>query len=250
MKELLLGLCTIERPTQNYLRETLASIVEYISDEELGRGGVLVVDCNQEPVKYIEEIKKEFEEFIKKEFIIFKQPNFNKYPDISNLVNDSSDLYERFSWRTKQCLDYSEAFRLAYELDSPVYCHIEDDITVNENVIDRILYEISRKRNTVLNLLEPYHPWITHRFHPTGFIGRTFQRKDLLQISLFLRLFCNEMPADWLVDEYCAIRMAMNDHREHPLIGPTHLISLFKHIGEQSSLTGWITDKNGHKQKI
>ena len=209
--KLCIGLCTVHRPV-SYLRTTLHSLFSNMTQPE--DIVVRLYQCDDHEldlVDFSEEIKTGRLETLK---VIDR-------PDLTNLEQNFGDDDTRIKWRTKQCFDYSEAFRLSAGV-APYYMHIEDDVVACKNFDKLAIQTIDTLRDKKWSMIRM----------ASGFIGLVFHDKDLLKVSGLLRNFCDEMPCDWLIDHFCAIKSKSGAvARKTPY-------SIFQHIGVERTLPG------------
>lgn len=142
----------------------------------------------------------------------------NNHPDFKDLPANFGDSPERVQWRTKQCYDFSEAFRLSHGLGT-YYMHIEDDVIACTDYDSYVFHEIRNNNN-----------WCSIHMAQGGFIGWIFHNNDLPRLSAFFREFSDEMPPDWLVNFFVHLkRFTGKQHIHTPY-------SIFQHIGFERTL--------------
>lgn len=214
MKKLLIGMCTVSTRKKSYLHETINSLLDNMSIENKSNILIRIYNCDFKGIEV--DISKDFKKEIEKGFIeIIRVDN---HPEFINLPNNFGDNDERVKWRTKQCYDYSEAFRLSYNI-AEYYMHIEDDVITCPNYDIYIFHEIQKNQN-----------WCTIHMAQGGFIGWLFHNNDLPRLSALFREFRDEMPPDWLIYHFVGIKKAT---------GKQHIqtsYSIFQHIGYERTL--------------
>jgi alpha-1,3-mannosylglycoprotein beta-1,4-N-acetylglucosaminyltransferase C len=214
MKKLVVGLCTVSTRKINYLPTTLNSLLSNMT--EINRQDILIrvynCDFNGKEINPAEGFEKEVQEGVIEVIRVDSHPAFDDLPD--NFGDDD----ERVRWRTKQCYDYSEAFRLSYGMGN-YYMHIEDDVIAGKNFDSYVFREIRNHEN-----------WCSIHMAEGGFIGWVFHNNDLPRLSALFREFRDEMPPDWLIAFYVNIKtLAGKKHIQTPY-------SIFQHIGVERTL--------------
>jgi alpha-1,3-mannosylglycoprotein beta-1,4-N-acetylglucosaminyltransferase C len=209
MKKLVIGLCTVSTRTVNYLPITLNSLLNKMSEKNKTDILIRVYNCDFKgtDVNPIAGFEKEIE---KGRIEIVRVDN---HPEFKEMPNNFGDDDERVKWRTKQCYDFSESFRLSYGLGE-YYMHIEDDVIACQDFDEYVFHEIRNNKN-----------WCSIHMAQGGFIGWIFHNKDLLRLSALFREFRDEMPPDWLIFHFVAIKeMSGKEHIQTDY-------SIFQHIG-------------------
>jgi len=214
MKKLVIGLCTVSTRRVNYLPATLNSLLCNMTENNKSDILIRVYNCDckgkkSNPVKGFEkEIQKGLIEVIR----------VDDHPDFIDLPNNFGDDNDRVQWRTKQCYDYSEAFRLSYGIGE-YYMHIEDDIIAGKDFDSYVFREIRNHEN-----------WCSIHMAEGGFIGWVYHNNDLPRLSALFREFRDEMPPDWLIEFYVHIKT---------FTGKNHIktdYSIFQHVGVERTL--------------
>jgi hypothetical protein len=232
MKKLTIGICTISTRRENYLPQTLSSLLSHTDREEQQQLQIVLFDCDMtaEESSYISATKAQFRAYIEEGLIEIVRTSPADYPDLTDLPLSFGDSADRVYWRTKQCLDYSLIFQYCAG-KADYYLHLEDDVICAPNFYQKMCHDIERF---------PDSDWAAMQFCDLGFIGMLFKEADLNKISLFLRAFCDEMPVDWLIGYFLALRRRKGQEFIRAERG------LFQHIGYQSSLKGNLSDVQSH----
>ncbi|MEM7530777.1 MAG: hypothetical protein AAF639_01260 [Chloroflexota bacterium] len=224
MNRVTIGLCTVSTRTENYLLDTLSSLLDNLSIEAQQEVQIVLFDCDAtaEESASILETRTQFGTEIERGLIEIIRTNPSDYPDLTNLPSTLSDSPERIYWRTKQCLDYSLIFQYCAGKGA-YYLHLEDDVICAENFYAKMWTDIQRF---------PDADWSALQFCELGFIGMLFKDGDLNKIASFMQTFCDEMPVDWLISYFFELRRRQGQE----FIQVER--SLFQHIGYHSSLDG------------
>ena len=109
MKKLTIGICTISTRHENYLPQTLSSLLSHTNQQEQQELQIVLFDCDMtaEESSYISATKAQFRSQIEEGLIEIVRTSPAEYPDLSDLPLSFGDSPDRVYWRTKQCLDYS-----------------------------------------------------------------------------------------------------------------------------------------------
>ncbi|MGH0127023.1 UNVERIFIED_CONTAM: hypothetical protein FKN15_027883 [Acipenser sinensis] len=115
---LVLGIPTVKREKQNYLMDTLNSLLYELSQEERS-DCIIIVFIAETDVQYVNslaaDIKKSFPSEVQSGLLEVVSPSPGFYPNFTDLKETFGDTRERVKWRTKQNLDYS--FLMLYAQD-------------------------------------------------------------------------------------------------------------------------------------
>uniref|UniRef100_A0A4W3JYM2 Alpha-1,3-mannosyl-glycoprotein 4-beta-N-acetylglucosaminyltransferase A n=1 Tax=Callorhinchus milii TaxID=7868 RepID=A0A4W3JYM2_CALMI len=243
---LVMGIPTVKRKVKSYLGETLHSLIDKLSPEEM-LDSVIVIFVGETDLDHVQhvvgDLEKEFYTDINSGLIEIISPPVAYYPDLTNLKETFGDSKERVRWRTKQNLDY--CFLMMYAQRKGVYyVQLEDDIVAKQNYF-------STMKNFALQLSS--EDWMVLEFSQLGFIGKMFQSPDLNLIVEFILMFYQEKPIDWLLDHILWVKVcnpekdAKHCDRQKANLRIRFRPSLFQHVGLHSSLAGKIqklTDKD------
>ena len=89
--------------------------------------------------------------------------------------------------------------------------------------------------------------WVFLEFSPFGFIGKLFVASELNDFIMYLSIFFNDWPCDWLLMSYTRTRSCRVTQKIGECIkiarsyGIRHTLPLFQHVGYHSSLMGKIS---------
>ncbi|NWW73589.1 MGT4B acetylglucosaminyltransferase, partial [Climacteris rufus] len=237
---LVMGIPTVKREKQNYLIDTLHSLLYGLSEEqkkdciiiifiaEVGlHGKVQNADRKNSLHSFPREVQSGVLEVI--------SPPASYYPDLSNLKKTLGDSEDRVRWRTKQNLDYS--FLMLYaQPKGTFYLQLEDDIIAKPDYIESIKSFAAQQSQD----------WIILEFSQLGFIGKLFKSEDLPLTAEFFLMFYKDKPIDWLLDHLLWVKAcnpekdATHCEKEKSKLRIRAKPSLFQHIGLHSSLAGKI----------
>ncbi|XP_062975845.1 alpha-1,6-mannosyl-glycoprotein 4-beta-N-acetylglucosaminyltransferase-like [Elgaria multicarinata webbii] len=222
-KFLTVGLCSVKRKRENYLLETLRSVFEQSTSEELKEMVVVVhlADTDQEwNAQVVEKVAKQFApQLLMGRLLVIHAPS-EYYPPLEGLKRNFNDAEDRVQFRSKQNVDYAYLMNFAANL-STYYLMIEDDIHCSKSFFTAIQKRVAALGGSY---------WVTLEFSKLGFIGKLYHSSDLPQLARFLMLFYQEMPCDWLFVHFRLLLTQKDVIRFKP--------SLFQHIGHYSSFQG------------
>ncbi|XP_054248314.1 alpha-1,3-mannosyl-glycoprotein 4-beta-N-acetylglucosaminyltransferase-like protein MGAT4D [Indicator indicator] len=235
---LVMGIPTVKRQKQDYLINTLHSLLYDLSEEQQNDCLIiiLVAEVNAEYVNSVaESVKSSFPKEVQSGILEVISPPASYYPDLSNLKKTFGDSEDRVRWRTKQNLDYS--FLMLYaQPKGTFYLQLEDDIVAKRDYIQSIKAFAS----------EQSQEWMILEFSQLGFIGKLFKSEDLPLIVEFFLMFYKDKPVDWLIDHILWVKVcnpekdAVNCEKEKAKLRIRAKPSLFQHVGIHSSLPGKI----------
>ncbi|MGB0383261.1 MAG: hypothetical protein ACPGWR_00430 [Ardenticatenaceae bacterium] len=228
MKKLTIGICTISTRHENYLPQTLSSLLTHTNQQEQQELQIVVFDCDMtaQESSYISATKAQFRSQIEAGLLEIVRTSPADYPDLTDLPLSFGDSPDRVYWRTKQCLDYSLIFQHCAG-KAEYYLHLEDDVLCAPQYYQKLCHEIERF---------PASDWAAMQFCDLGFIGMLFKDADLKKIASFFRTFSDEMPVDWLIKYFLALRRRKGQEFIRAERG------LFQHIGYYSSLKDKLSD--------
>lgn len=224
LKRLTIGICTVSTRRENYLLDTLSSLLQNSSPNEQECFQIVLFDCDATPEEssLIGEARATFQAEITRGLIEIVRTQPTDYLKLTDLQPTLGDSLKRTYWRSKQCLDYSLIFQYCAGKGS-YYLHLEDDVIGAENFYTKICMDIERFADS---------GWSAIQFCELGFIGMLFKDDDLNKIGAFIKTFYDEMPVDWLITYFFALR------QRHGQEFITVKRSLFQHMGYYSSLDG------------
>lgn len=247
---LVLGIPTVKREKQNYLMDTLNSLLYELSQEERS-DCIIIVFIAETDVQYVNslaaDIKKSFPSEVQSGLLEVVSPSPGFYPNFTDLKETFGDTRERVKWRTKQNLDYS--FLMLYAQDKGrFYVQLEDDIIARTGYF-QTMKNVALQKTSV--------EWMVMEFSQLGFIGKMFNTYDLPLIVEFILMFYKDKPIDWLLDHILWVKAchpekdAKHCDRQKSSLRIRYKPSLFQHVGTHSSLPGKIQnlkDKDFGKQ--
>ncbi|XP_012783294.2 alpha-1,3-mannosyl-glycoprotein 4-beta-N-acetylglucosaminyltransferase-like protein MGAT4D isoform X1 [Ochotona princeps] len=240
-----LGIPTINRGSYSYLKQTLTSVLSWMtrSEEEDSVVIVSVADNNEDYLNsVVNMITKKFKRQVNLGFLeVISIPAF-LYPDMINawqFTNDSNTIH---SWQMKQVLDFC-ILMLYSQPKATYYLQLEDDIIAKQMYFTKIT-------DFVRNMSS--HDWFCLEFSVLGFIGKLFRSEDLTDIVRFFLMFYKDKPIDALLSEIfhlktCdTIKYQVTCTQRKKQICVRHNPSLFQHVGIHSSFLG----KEQHSKDI
>lgn len=232
-KFLTIGISSVKRKKDQYLKVTLESIFSQSSAKESSNMVVvvLIADFNQSWRTHItEEIQQSFPSQLSAGQLLLIHVSQQQYPPLTGLKRNYNDAADRVSFRSKQNIDYSYLIHYSSALGQ-YYLQLEDDVSSAKNFLSKIRLHIKEqdaKKST----------WSCLEFSNLGYIGKLYKSQDLPLLARFLFLFYQEMPCDWLMTRF----RDLLTQKEPIIFRPT----LFQHMGTFSSFKG---TKNKLKDK-
>ncbi|XP_066174071.1 alpha-1,3-mannosyl-glycoprotein 4-beta-N-acetylglucosaminyltransferase-like protein MGAT4D isoform X3 [Sylvia atricapilla] len=233
---LVMGIPTVKREKQNYLIDTLNSLLYELSEEQKEDCIIIIfiAEVDAEYVKSVaESVKTSFPREVQSGVLEVISPPASYYPDLSNLKETLGDSEDRVRWRTKQNLDYS--FLMLYaQPKGTFYLQLEDDIIAKSDYIESIKSFAAQQSQD----------WMILEFSQLGFIGKLFKSEDLPLIVEFFLMFYKDKPIDWLIDHLLWVKLcnpekdATHCEMEKSKLRIRAKPSLFQHMGIHSSLSG------------
>lgn len=224
-KYLLIGIPTISRKKENYLHQTLQSLISSMNSKESSNVTIIVlfVDSNYDlRLRRAKETALKFSESIRSGLIVLTQTLPELYPRVNITRRTFNDSLDRIRWRSKQVLDF--AFLLTYSQNlSEYFLILEDDVVATPRFVTSIQNFVQEKNG---------FDWVSLTFSSFFIIGRLMKSEHLNKLSEFLVLFHLEKPVDLLIMQFLDL-----------LVPGTKTVtrripSLFQHIGLFSSLDG------------
>ncbi|KAK6472214.1 alpha-1,3-mannosyl-glycoprotein 4-beta-N-acetylglucosaminyltransferase C-like [Huso huso] len=222
-KYLTVGLSSVKRKRGNYLLETLKSIFEQSSNEELKEMVVVVhlADFDQAwNSKVVKDISRKFSHHVLSGHLIVIHAPQEHYPPLQGLKRNFNDAPDRVQFRSKQNVDYAFLLNFCANL-SRYYLMLEDDIHCSKSFFTAIKKVLTSREGSY---------WVTLEFSKLGYIGKLYQSSDLPRLAQFLLMFYQEMPCDWLLVHFRVLLTQKDVIRFKP--------SLFQHNGFYSSFLG------------
>ncbi|NWS59553.1 MGT4B acetylglucosaminyltransferase, partial [Chunga burmeisteri] len=239
---LVMGIPTVKREKQDYLINTLHSLLYGLSEEQKNDCVVIILVAevslhgkvqyaHRKTISSLHSFPREIQSGV----LEVISPPASYYPDLSNLKTTFGDSHDRVRWRTKQNLDYS--FLMLYaQPKGTFYLQLEDDIIAKPDYIQNI-------KNFAA---EQSQEWMILEFSQLGFIGKLFKSEDLPLIVEFFLMFHKDKPIDWLIDHLLWVKLcnpekdAVHCEKEKAKLRIRAKPSLFQHVGIYSSLAGKI----------
>ncbi|XP_067903056.1 alpha-1,3-mannosyl-glycoprotein 4-beta-N-acetylglucosaminyltransferase C-like isoform X2 [Heterodontus francisci] len=222
-KYLSIGISSVRRVRGNYLMDTLRSIFEKSSLEELEQMVVIIYLAEFDvswSLKTAVEVKDKFASHISAGHLLLIRCPKHIYPTLEGLKRNYNDAQERVQFRSKQNVDYAFLVNFCSDL-SDYYLMLEDDVLSAQNFLSSMKKFIDSTKSS---------SWTTLTFSKLGYIGKLYHSADLPKLARFLLMFYDEMPCDWLLALFHRAKAQPNEMRFKP--------SLFQHIGTYSSFKG------------
>lgn len=185
---------------------------------------ILLADL-QEPTKSTmrRELFKTFDKYIEQGFLTVIEAYPEYYPDLNNIKEKYGDSVQRRAWRSKENLDNS--FLMCYCKNfSHYYIHLEDDVKSSPSFVSKLRDFITSQTDT---------DWPSLNVAVRGSVAKVYYSHDLENIASYFYLMYDEMPIDWLMNQWTKIKFPNVVYRYNK---EPFLASLFEHIGVQSSL--------------
>ncbi|NWI44808.1 MGT4B acetylglucosaminyltransferase, partial [Picathartes gymnocephalus] len=239
---LVMGIPTVKRENQNYLIDTLHSLLYQLSEEQKKDCIIIIFIAEvslhgkvQNADRQYEDSLPSFPREVQSGVLEVISPPASYYPDLSNLKKTFGDSEDRVRWRSKQNLDYS--FLMLYaQPKGTFYLQLEDDIIAKPDYIESIKsFAVQQSQD-----------WMVLEFSQLGFIGKLFKSEDLPFIVEFFLMFYKDKPIDWLIDHLLWVKVcnpekdATHCEEEKSKLRIRAKPSLFQHMGIYSSLSGKI----------
>ncbi|XP_053740909.1 alpha-1,3-mannosyl-glycoprotein 4-beta-N-acetylglucosaminyltransferase C-like [Synchiropus splendidus] len=222
-KFLTIGLSSVKRRRGNYLLETIKSIFDQSSYEELNEIVVVVHLAEFDLVwceNLVQEITRKFgHHIIAGRLLVIQAPEVF-YPSLEGLKRNYNDSDDRVRFRSKQNVDYAFLLNFCTNL-SHYYMMLEDDVRCSRNFLTALKKVITSREGSY---------WVMLEFSKLGYIGKLYHSKDLPRLAHFLLMFYQEMPCDWLLIHFRGLLAQKDVIRFKP--------SLFQHMGYYSSYKG------------
>ncbi|XP_043565643.1 alpha-1,3-mannosyl-glycoprotein 4-beta-N-acetylglucosaminyltransferase C isoform X1 [Chiloscyllium plagiosum] len=222
-KYLTIGLSSVKRKRGNYLLETIKSIFDQSSYEELNEI-VVIVHLADFDLSWcediVQEVSRKFGHHIISGRLMVIHTLEEYYPSLDGLKRNYNDPEDRVKFRSKQNVDYAFLLNFCANL-SDYYVMLEDDIHCSKNFLSAIKKVITSRKGSY---------WVTLEFSKLGYIGKLYHSHDLPRLAQFLLMFYQEMPCDWLLIHFQGLLAQKDIIRFKP--------SLFQHMGYYSSFRG------------
>ncbi|XP_060852858.1 alpha-1,3-mannosyl-glycoprotein 4-beta-N-acetylglucosaminyltransferase B-like isoform X2 [Rhopalosiphum padi] len=233
------GIPTVRRKKQNYLIQTLISLVNNMNQTEQDDSliVVMIAEVDLEYARNVSvEIKNRIPDAVGSGLVEVIAPTPGYYPDFSKLRITLGDSEDRVRWRSKQNLDF--AFLMMYcQPKGSFYVQLEDDL------VARPQYQALMKK-TALQSIADGKEWFILDFGGLGFIGKMIKCSDLPWLIQFMVMFYNDKPGDWLLDGFVNTKVCHLGKNHVDCVKQINSIwvkqneAFFQHIGTWSSLDG------------
>ncbi|XP_044911770.1 alpha-1,3-mannosyl-glycoprotein 4-beta-N-acetylglucosaminyltransferase-like protein MGAT4D isoform X7 [Felis catus] len=231
------GISTVSRGNQSYLKQTMNSVVSRmtLSEEKDSVVIVSVADRNEDYLKsVVDMITKRFKRQLKSGSLeVISIPAFF-YPNMLHVKQSTEDSGKLESWRIKQVLDF--CFLMLYAQPKAMYyLQLEDDIIAKKRYFTKIT-------DFVHNITS--NNWFYIEFSILGFIGKLFKSEDLTDFVRFFLMFYKDKPIDLLLGDIFQVKMCNPGEtpekcaERNKQIRIRYKPSLFQHVGIQSSFSG------------
>ncbi|KAJ1177481.1 hypothetical protein NDU88_002736 [Pleurodeles waltl] len=214
-----IGISSVKRKPQNYLIDTMKSVFTASNARELEEMLLVVYLANTDPsdnTEMAKEIGEIFRPQIDAGNLIVVCSSMKNYPTLDGLKRNFDDPEEKVKHRSKQNADYAFLVNFCAPL-SEYYLMLEDDVVCAENFLTGI-------KNSFQNIDSS---WITISYSKLGYIGKLYHAEDLPKLARFLLMFYDEMPGDWLLEQFYKSKT----QKEMIHVTP----ALFQHVGTLSS---------------
>ncbi|GFT04922.1 alpha-1,3-mannosyl-glycoprotein 4-beta-N-acetylglucosaminyltransferase C [Nephila pilipes] len=224
-KYLSIGIPTIARKKENYLHQTLQSVIESMSMSERNNVTILVLFVDMEADvrrKRAKETAFKFANNIESGLLQLYQVLPELYPRVNITRRTFNDSVERIEWRSKQVLDFAFLLMCSQNL-SDYFLILEDDVITSPQFVTNIQKFVEERRHA---------DWVSLTFSSFFIIGRLFRNRDLDKLVDFLVLFHLEKPVDLLIIQFLDLLVPSK------VIVTRRVPGLFQHIGVFSSLDG------------
>uniref|UniRef100_A0A8W8M620 Alpha-1,3-mannosyl-glycoprotein 4-beta-N-acetylglucosaminyltransferase C n=1 Tax=Magallana gigas TaxID=29159 RepID=A0A8W8M620_MAGGI len=165
---LTLGIPTIRRVGDEYIMDTIKSLVNNTRPKELKDIYIVIflADFNETWIDDISKrLNKSYPQLISLETLVVIRSWKSFHPSLENLNHTYNDKYEK--WRSKQNVDYAFIFLYCQHL-STYYMQMEDDV-----------YTISNYPKVIKEYISTMtFPWTCLEFSELGFTGKVQPLKD------------------------------------------------------------------------
>ncbi|KAK1168814.1 hypothetical protein AOXY_G9692 [Acipenser oxyrinchus oxyrinchus] len=220
---LTIGLSSVKRKRGNYVLETIKSIFDQSSYEEL-KEIVVVIHLAEFNLAWceslVQDITRKFaHHVIAGRLLVIHAPE-EYYPVLDGLKRNYNDPEDRVRFRSKQNVDYAFLLNFCSNL-SDYYMMLEDDVRCSKNFLTAMKKVVTSREGSY---------WVTLEFSKLGYIGKLYHSNDLPRLARFLLMFYQEMPCDWLLIHFRGLLAQKDVIRFKP--------SLFQHMGYYSSYKG------------
>nr|XP_034309581.1 alpha-1,3-mannosyl-glycoprotein 4-beta-N-acetylglucosaminyltransferase C-like isoform X1 [Crassostrea gigas] len=217
---LTLGIPTIRRVGDEYIMDTIKSLVNNTRPKELKDIYIVIflADFNETWIDDISKrLNKSYPQLISLETLVVIRSWKSFHPSLENLNHTYNDKYEK--WRSKQNVDYAFIFLYCQHL-STYYMQMEDDV-----------YTISNYPKVIKEYISTMtFPWTCLEFSELGFTGKLYHSYDLERLAKMVLLFYEKQPCDFIYLYFNTLMLQFQRIIHRPTI--------FQHVGLKSSLPG------------
>lgn len=219
---LTIGIPTVKREKDEYILNTVQSIVNCTTEKELAEIYIVVFLADFD-AKWKEgisrQLREKFEKIISLGTLHVIQAWESFYPPLDNLKHTFVDPETKKKWRAKQNVDYAFLF-LYSETLAQYYIQMEDDIYTIPGYLQAIKDYIHKFRER----------WVCLEFSELGFIGKLYHSDDINKLAKMVLLFYAQQPCDVTYLNFNTQMLQFKRHIRRPTI--------FEHVGYHSSLPG------------
>ncbi|XP_062574821.1 alpha-1,3-mannosyl-glycoprotein 4-beta-N-acetylglucosaminyltransferase C-like isoform X2 [Saccostrea cucullata] len=221
---LTIGIPTVKREKDEYILNTVQSIVNCTKEHELSEIYIVVFLADFD-AKWKEDIsnrlRKNFQNIISKGTLHVIQAWESFYPPLDNLKHTFVDPETKKKWRAKQNVDYAFLFLYSQVL-ATYYIQLEDDIYTIPGYLTIIKEYINKVKDR----------WVCLEFSELGFIGKLYHSWDIEKLAKMVLLFYAQQPCDVTYLNFNVQMLQFKRRIRRPTI--------FEHVGYHSSLPGKI----------
>ncbi len=195
---LTIGLSSVKRKRGNYLLETIKSIFDQSSYEEL-KEIVVVVHLADFDLAWceslVQEISRKFgHHIIAGRLLVIHAPE-EYYPSLNGLKRNYNDPEDRVRFRSKQNVDYAFLLNFCTNL-SDFYMMLEDDVRCSRNFLTALKKVVASREGSY---------WVMLEFSKLGYIGKLYHSRDLPDLPIScscsirrcLAIGYNPFPRPW-----------------------------------------------------
>ncbi|XP_032290382.1 alpha-1,3-mannosyl-glycoprotein 4-beta-N-acetylglucosaminyltransferase B isoform X2 [Drosophila virilis] len=221
---IVLGVPTMQRRKQSYLRSTLYNLIEHMHVAEQNETLIIVYigETNGTVIKRIvHQIELSFGAHIARGLIDIIAPAPDYYRDSE----------ENVSWHSKQNLDIAYLMTYAHSKGT-YYVQLEDDILTKRDFITT-MRKFALIKLALANPLEP--SWFVLDFCPSSLAGKLFKGAELPYLITYMQLFNKDIAMLTMLLHFIEHTLCHSDsldcQRDMPKYWPHFDVSLFQHIG-------------------
>ncbi|XP_030573185.1 alpha-1,3-mannosyl-glycoprotein 4-beta-N-acetylglucosaminyltransferase B-like isoform X2 [Drosophila novamexicana] len=221
---IVLGVPTVQRRKQSYLRSTLYNLIENMNAEEQNET-LIIVYIGEMDGSVIERIVHQIE-------LSFRGHIASGLIDIIAPAPDYyTDFEEHVSWHSKQNLDI--AYLMAYAHSKGIYyVQLEDDVLTQRDFLTT-MRKFALIKLALANPLEPC--WFVLDFSPSSLVGKLFKGAELPYLITFIQLFNKDISMLKMLLHFIQHTLCHNDsvhcQRDMTKYWPHFDVPLFQHIG-------------------